>query len=270
GEDLLRTEDILAYISQHGDSIALVFFSGVQYYTGQLFEIYNITKAGQQKGCLVGWDMAHAFANVPLQLHDWGVDFACWCTYKYGCSGAGGLGGVFVHSRYANDLGSRERMLGWWSHKMSTRFLMTNELELDQGANGFRISNPSFMLAIGMLGSLQVFSKTSIEALRKKSLLLTGYLEYLINCHLGENVNGKVSCQLVTPRDPQQRGCQLSLKFNCDIKSIYLELVKRGIAVDKRYPHVIRVAPVHLYNSFEDVWRFVDRLLASIKAVNQC
>ncbi|KAI1724578.1 aminotransferase class-V domain-containing protein [Ditylenchus destructor] len=269
GEETLRTDDILHFIENEGDSIAVIFFSGVQYYTGQLFDIQKITDAGQKKGCTVGWDLAHAFANVPLHLHEWNVDFACWCTYKYGCTGAGGLGGAFIHSRYANDF-DRERMLGWWCHKMSSRFFMNNELELDVGAAGFRVSNPSFMLSVAMLGSLQVFSKTSMEQLRNKSLRLTGYLEFLIEKHFGsKNDDSKVWCEIITPRNPAERGCQLSLKFNCDIKNIYGELVKRGIAVDKRYPHVIRVAPVHLYNSFDDVWRFVDKLLECIHVVNE-
>jgi len=201
------------------------------------------------------------------------VDFACWCTYKYGSTGAGGVGGVFIHSRYAHDLERRKRLLGWWSHRMDTRFLMNNKLELDSGAAGFRISNPSMMLAVGLLGFLEVASLTSMEELRRRSLLLTGYLEFLINCALpadkGTSANGVVTCEVITPRDSAHRGCQLSLKFNCDIRNIYAELVKRGVAVDKRFPNVIRVAPVHWYNSYWDVWRFVECLQESIEAVNE-
>ncbi|KAH7692974.1 kynureninase [Aphelenchoides avenae] len=269
GEELLRTEDIVSYIRQHGDSIAVVYFSGVQYYTGQLFDMPTITAAGHEKGCLVGWDLAHAFVNVPLKLHEWDVDFACWCSYKYGCTGAGGLAGVFVHSRFAND--QRERMLGWWSHKMSSRFQMTNVLELESGAGGYRISNPPVMLVVAVLGFLDVMAKTSLEELRRRSLQLTGYLEFLIDYYLAK-IDGKerrVTCEILTPRDPNQRGCQLSLKFSCDISKIYQQMVKRGVAVDKRYPYVIRVAPVHLYNSYKDVWRFVQQLMESVKAVEE-
>uniref|UniRef100_A0A914DM43 Kynureninase n=2 Tax=Acrobeloides nanus TaxID=290746 RepID=A0A914DM43_9BILA len=264
GEDILRTEDILSYIEEHGDSISIIFFSGVQYYTGQLFEIEKITAAGHAKGCLVGWDLAHAYANVPLKLHEWDVDFACWCSYKYGCTGAGGLAGAFVNERFAED--KRDRMLGWWSHKYSTRFIMDNVLDLDTGAAGYRISNPPIMLAVAVLGFLEVMEKTNLEELREKSIHLTGYLEFLIDHYFGANSakDRKVHCEIMTPRDSSQRGCQLSLKFNYDIASVYKELVKRGVAVDKRYPYVIRVAPVHLYNNFTDVWRFVQILVKCV------
>ncbi|KAK0405137.1 hypothetical protein QR680_017816 [Steinernema hermaphroditum] len=264
GEDCLRTEDILDVLEREGDSIAVVAFSGIQYYTGQLFDMPTITAAAHRKGCLVGWDLAHAFANVPIHLDQWDVDFACWCTYKYGSSGAGGMAGLYVNKRFAKD--ERVRMLGWWSHKMSTRFLMSNQLELDEGAAGFRISNPPMMLAVGLMGFLEVYKKTSIEQLRAKSINLTGYFEHLVRHHLGADSphrkkSSKVSCSIMTPSDPAQRGCQLSLKFNIDIAKVYQELVKRGVACDKRYPNVIRATPVHFYNNYTDVWRFVQTLV---------
>ncbi|KAI6243620.1 Kynureninase [Aphelenchoides fujianensis] len=228
GEDLLREDDIIDFINKEADSIALVLLSGVQYYT----EI------------VVGWDLAHAFANVPLQLHDWDVDFACWCSYKYACTGAGGLAGIFVHERHAND--QRDRMLGWWSHKLESRFQMTNQMEL-----------------------AEAIESTNMQELREKSVLLTGYLEFLIDHFFSAATPGhKVKVSLITPREPARRGCQLSLKFNCDIALIYEQLVKRGCAVDKRYPNVIRVAPVHMYNSFEDCWRFVRVLRESVDLLN--
>uniref|UniRef100_A0A7E4VHR7 Kynureninase n=1 Tax=Panagrellus redivivus TaxID=6233 RepID=A0A7E4VHR7_PANRE len=265
GEDTLRMEDIEAYIEKHGDEIAVIFFSGIQYYTGQLFDMSRITAIGHKKGCLVGWDLAHAFANVPLALTAWDVDFACWCTYKYGSSGAGGLAGLYVNKRFAND--KRERLLGWWSHKLDTRFAMTNELDLDTGANGYRISNPPAFLVTGILGFLKVYKKTSMSELRNKSLCLTGYLEFLIEHYFSDDKtsDSAVRVQIMTPKDPAQRGCQLSLKFNIDIGKVYQKLVARGCAVDKRYPHVIRVAPVHFYNSFLDVWRFVNVLRECVK-----
>ncbi|KAE9554725.1 hypothetical protein FO519_002053 [Halicephalobus sp. NKZ332] len=266
GEDILREEDILKLIEEQGDSIAIVFFGGVQYYTGQLFNIQKITEAGHKKGCLVGWDLAHAFANVPLYLSEWNVDFACWCSYKYGCSGAGGLSGVFINKRFAYE--KRERMLGWWSHKLSSRFTMDNVLDLDVGTSGYRISNPPIFLVTCILGFLKVAEKTSMEELREKSLKLTGYLQFLIDHELKKISNKKIRCEIMTPRDPNQRGCQLSLKFNFDIEEVYKTLVKRGVAVDKRYPYVIRVAPIHFYNNFTDVWRFVKALTDSIEELD--
>ncbi|KAF1748053.1 hypothetical protein GCK72_024520 [Caenorhabditis remanei] len=261
GEETLRTEDIIDYIEKNGDEIAIVFFSGIQYYTGQLFDIKAITEAGHRKGCLVGWDLAHAFANVPLHLHWWDVDFAAWCSYKYGCTGAGSIAGLFVHERFLHD--KRERMLGWWSHKMSSRFVMDNVLDLDEGASGYRISNPPIHCVAAMLGSLKIFDQVSLENLRSRSCYLTGYLEYLVKTLFGEDSDKrttKLSISIITPEDFHQRGCQLSLKFSSPIDVIYPELVKRGVAVDKRYPNVIRVAPVHLYNNYVDVRRFISVL----------
>ncbi|CAI5454969.1 unnamed protein product [Caenorhabditis angaria] len=267
-EETLRTEDIIDYIEKHGDEIAVVFFSGIQYYTGQLFDIKNITEAGHRKGCLVGWDLAHAYCNVPLHLHWWDVDFACWCSYKYGCTGAGGIAGLFVHERFKND--KRDRMLGWWSHKMSSRFVMNNELDLDEGAAGYRISNPPIHLIVPLLGSLEVYRSVRLDDLRSRSCYLTGYLEYLVNTFFGvgsDKLATKITISIITPSDFHQRGCQLSLKFSVPIDLIYKELVKRGVAVDKRYPNVIRVAPVHLYNNYVDIRRFIQALIDSCLAV---
>ncbi|KAM3727518.1 Kynureninase [Dirofilaria immitis] len=269
GDDCIRNEDIVALIEEQGDAIAIIWFSAVHYYTGQLFDIKKITKAGHDKGCIVGWNLAHAFANIPLSLHEWDVDFACWCTYKYSSSGAGGIGGFFVHNRFETD--KRERMVGWWGHKKETRFIMDNQLDLDTGAAGYRISNPPMMLMIPLIAFLEVLSKTTMQDLRTKSMLLTGYLEYLINHFLSPSSlnrrTKKVMCTIITPSDPEQRGCQLSLKFNVNISLVYEELVRRGVAVDKRYPDVIRVTPVHLYNSYTDVHRFMRALLDSLLAV---
>ncbi|KAI6174102.1 Kynureninase [Aphelenchoides besseyi] len=267
GEDLLREDDIIDFINKEADSVALVLLSGVQYYTGQFFDIPRITKTARDQGCIIGWDLAHAFANVPLHLHDWNVDFACWCTYKYGNTGAGSLAGIFVHNRHAND--QRNRMLGWWSHKLETRFQMSNKLELAEGADGYRISNPPILLVCAVLGFLKAIENTNMEELREKSILLTGYLEFLIDYHFSAaDATHRVKVEMITPREIPRRGCQLSLKFNCDIALIYEQLVKRGCAVDKRYPNVIRVAPVHFYNSFDDCWRFVNVLRESINLLN--
>ncbi|KAJ1362452.1 Kynureninase [Parelaphostrongylus tenuis] len=266
GEEILRTEDILSYIEEHGEEIAIIFLPGVQYYTGQLLDIPTITTAGKKKSCYVGWDLAHAFANVPLQLHYWDVDFACWCSYKYGCTGAGGLAGLFIHERFKTD--KRERMLGWWSHREETRFNMDNVLDLDEGAAGYRISNPPISLVVPVMGILEVFKTVSLEDLRSKSLYLTGYLEFLIKKFFAESAEDKptkISCSIITPQEFHERGCQLSLCFSAPIDIIYSELVKRGVAVDKRYPNVIRVTPVHLYNNYVDCHRFINALIDSCK-----
>ncbi|XP_068575501.1 kynureninase [Cebidichthys violaceus] len=266
GEETLRTEDILEVIEKEGDSIAVVMFSGVQYYTGQLFDMAAITEAGQRKGCFVGFDCAHAVGNVELKLHDWGVDFACWCSYKYVNSGAGGLAGAFVHEKHRYTI--KPALLGWWGHDLKTRFLMDNVLELQLGVNGFRLSNQPILLVCPLQASLEVFKMTSMQALRRKSLLLTGYLEYLIQHYYTEDPTQphKAHVRIITPSDPQQRGCQLSLCFSIPITKIHQELEKRGVACDMREPSVLRIAPVPLYNSFSDVHRFIETLGSALSA----
>ncbi|XP_017287269.1 kynureninase [Kryptolebias marmoratus] len=260
GEDTLRTEDILEVIQKEGDSIAVVMFSGVQYYTGQLFDMHAITEAGHKQGCFVGFDCAHAAGNVELKLHDWGVDFACWCSYKYLNSGAGGIAGAFVHEKHKDTI--KPTLLGWWGHDLKTRFQMTNMLDLQPGVSGFRLSNQPILLVCSLQASLEVFKTTSMQALRRKSLLLTGYLEHLIQHFYTEDPSqpGRPHVLIITPSDPQQRGCQLSLSFSVPIRRVYEELQRRGVVCDMREPSVLRVAPVPLYNSFRDVHRFVEVL----------
>lgn len=269
GEDTLRTEDILKVIEREGDSIAVVMFSGVQYYTGQLFDMAAITEAGQRKGCYVGFDCAHAAGNVDLKLHDWGVDFACWCSYKYINSGAGGLAGAFVHEKHKHTV--KPALLGWWGHDLKTRFQMSNVLELQPGVSGFRLSNQPILLVCPLQASLEVFNMTSMQALRRKSLLLTGYLEYLIQHHYTKDPAQphKPHVHIMTPSEHQQRGCQLSLSFSVPIRKVFQELEKRGVACDMREPSVLRIAPVPLYNSFSDVHRFIETLGAALAASSQ-
>ncbi|XP_074482814.1 kynureninase [Sebastes fasciatus] len=269
GEETLRTEDILEVIEKEGDSIAVVMFSGVQYYTGQLFDMAAITEAGQKKGCYVGFDCAHAVGNVELKLHDWGVDFACWCSYKYVNSGAGGLAGAYMHEKHKDTI--KPALLGWWGHDVKTRFQMNNEMELQPGLSGFRLSNQPIQLVCLLQASLEVFKMTSMQALRRKSLLLTGYLEYLIQHYYTEDPTQphKPHVRIITPSDPQQRGCQLSLCFSVPIRKIFQELEKRGVACDMREPSVLRVAPVPLYNSFSDVHRFIETLGSALAASSQ-
>uniref|UniRef100_A0A2K5JSX7 Kynureninase n=1 Tax=Colobus angolensis palliatus TaxID=336983 RepID=A0A2K5JSX7_COLAP len=242
GEETLRIEDILEVIEKEGDSIAVILFSGVHFYTGQHFNIPAITKAGQAKGCYVGFDLAHAVGNVELYLHDWGVDFACWCSYKYLNAGAGGIAGAFVHEKHAHTI-----------------------KPLIPGVCGFRISNPPILLVCSLHASLEIFKQATMKALRKKSILLTGYLEYLIKHNYGKDkaATEKPIVNIITPSHIEERGCQLTITFSVPNKDVFQELEKRGVVCDKRNPNGIRVAPVPLYNSFHDVYKFTN-LLTSI------
>ncbi|KAG8432290.1 hypothetical protein GDO86_016799 [Hymenochirus boettgeri] len=269
GEETLRTEDILSVIEREGDSIAVVMFSGVQYYTGQFFNMQKITEAGHRKGCFVGFDLAHAVGNVELQLHDWEVDFACWCSYKYLNSGAGGLAGAFLHEKHFHTI--KPTLVGWWGHEFKSRFKMENKLELSPGINGFRISNPPILLVCSLHASLEVFNQTTMKALRKKSILLTGYLEYLFNYYFGNTKpnSQKPYAKIITPSNFEDRGCQLSLAFYLPVKAVYEELQKRGVVCDMRQPNSIRMAPTPLYNKFHDVYRFIGILGDAISTVEK-
>eukprot|EP00295_Goniomonas_pacifica_P043743 CAMPEP_0175918828 /NCGR_PEP_ID=MMETSP0108-20121206/12083_1 /TAXON_ID=195067 ORGANISM="Goniomonas pacifica, Strain CCMP1869" /NCGR_SAMPLE_ID=MMETSP0108 /ASSEMBLY_ACC=CAM_ASM_000204 /LENGTH=324 /DNA_ID=CAMNT_0017241463 /DNA_START=1 /DNA_END=975 /DNA_ORIENTATION=- len=259
GDDTLRTDDIIAKIEEEGDRIAVVMLSGVQYYTGQLFDIPRITAAAQAKGCVVGWDLAHAVGNAHLHLHDWGVDFACWCTYKYLNSGPGGLAGAFVHERYADDP-DRNRFAGWWGHDEATRFDMTKPYRPEYGAKGFQLSNPPILQAVSLLASLELVHEAGgMTALRRKSELLTGYLEVLLSRAFTPE-----QLRIITPSDPASRGCQLSLLFQVAIRPVFEQLEQRGVVCDMREPNVIRVAPVPLYNTFTEVKTFVDILRTAV------
>ncbi|XP_036714919.1 kynureninase isoform X2 [Balaenoptera musculus] len=264
GEETLRLEDILEVIENEGDSIAVILFSGLHFYTGQLFNMPAITKAGQAKGCLVGFDLAHAVGNVELHLHEWGVDFACWCSYKYLNTGAGGLAGAFVHEKHAYTI--KPALVGWFGHELSTRFKMDNKLQLIPGVNGFRISNPPILLVCSLHASLEIFRQATMKALRRKSVLLTGYLEYMIKHHFSQDKaeTKKTVVNIITPSRIEDRGCQLTLTFSIPIKYIFQELEKRGVVCDKRDPNGIRVAPVPLYNSFHDVYKFINLLISAL------
>uniref|UniRef100_A0A5S6QFW1 Kynureninase n=1 Tax=Trichuris muris TaxID=70415 RepID=A0A5S6QFW1_TRIMR len=262
GRSYLTTDEILAYLDVHGDSIALLLFSGVNYYSGQYFDIPRITSFGKSKGCIVGWDLAHAAGNVPLEVHEWKVDFAAWCSYKYLNSGCGGLSVVFIHEEMMAS--HPPALWGWWGHCALTRFDMSNEMMFEKGCLAYRISHPPALLACPMTASLQLFNLTTMGDLRKKSILLSGYLEYLVDFYLGKRSPSRTLghfCEIVTPRNPEERGCQLSFKFSAPLQLVNEQLKKRGIVCDMRLPDVIRVTPVHMYNSFMDVFRFVNGLL---------
>lgn len=248
-ESTLRTEDIIDVIEREGDSIALILLGGVNYYTGQAFDMKAITQAGHKAGAVVGFDLAHAAGNVQLKLHDWDVDFASWCSYKYLNGGPGSVGGAFVHERHARSF-DMPRLAGWWGHDKDTRFLMGPEFHPIAGAEGWQVSNPPILQMAALRASLEIFDDAGMPALTEKSRKLTGCLESLI-CNIGDN---RIS--IITPHDPDERGCQLSICVQGGDRSLHERLVSRGVYADWREPDVIRVAPVPLYNSFADVFRF--------------
>lgn len=256
-EAALRTEDIEEWLAKEGDSVALILMGGVNYYTGQLFEMERITRAGHAKGCIVGFDLAHAAGNVPLKLHDWDVDFACWCSYKYLNSGPGSVAGCFVHERHATaDL---PRFAGWWGHDKGTRFKMGPDFHAMPGAEGWQLSNPPILSLAAVKASLDIFDGIGMEALRAKSLKLTGYLEFLLDS-LGTD-----AFTVMTPRDPGQRGCQLSIAVRENGRRVFDALAGAGVVCDWREPDCIRVAPVPLYNSFTDLYRFFTLFAAQLE-----
>jgi kynureninase len=254
GEHTLRHEDIIATIHATGNELALVLLGGVNYYTGQLFDMQSITAAAHQVGALAGYDLAHAVGNVPLALHDWKVDFACWCSYKYLNSGPGGVGGIFVHEKHGNNPATF-RLAGWWGNDEQTRFKMQKGFVPQRGAASWQMSNAPVFNMVAHRASLDIYDKTSVDLLRKKSLHLTGYMEYLLNLctHL--------PFEIITPKNNEERGCQLSLLFKSEGKQLFEYLEKNGVIADWREPNVIRIAPVPLYNSYEDCFRFYELLM---------
>ncbi len=253
GEAAIRTEDIEGYLEREGDSIALVMFAGVNYYTGQAFEMERITKAAHKKGCMVGFDLAHAAGNLVMNLHEWSADFAVWCTYKYLNGGPGAIGGCFVHERHVSD-STIPRFLGWWGQDKETRFLMEHEFKPIPTVESWQLSNPPILQLASLKASLDIFEEAGIKNLREKSEKLTGYLEYLV-----ENKSGG-SVKIITPKEKNQRGCQLSLRAKNEGKRLHQKLISSGVVCDWREPDVIRAAPVPLYNTFTDVYNFVEIL----------
>ena len=259
GETLLNTEDLEFILKSQGDEIALLLIGGVNYYTGQYLDLKKIAELGHQQGCKVGIDLAHGVGNIQPELHDSGVDFAAWCTYKYMNSGPGSLGGIFVHERYANDK-TLKRFSGWWSQNKDTRFDMRQPLDIIPGAEGWQLSNPPILSMAAIKASLELFKEVGMSALRKKSIQLTGYMEYLILELQNENIS------IITPKDPEQRGCQLSIQVKNANKSLHTKLTAAHVITDWRTPDVIRCAPVPFYNSFEDVYKMVEILKTILNA----
>lgn len=250
GKHIIDHDDIYKAIKEHKDSLALILIGGVNYFSGQVFDMKKITEAGHNAGAIVGFDLAHAAGNIELNLHDWGVDFAAWCSYKYLNSGPGSVAGVFVHERFhkQNDL---PLFAGWWGHDKNSRFLMDKKFVPIQSAEKWQLSNAPIFSMAACLSSLEIFNEIGMKSLIAKSHLLTGYLEFII-----EEVNKqKNNClEIITPKE--QRGCQLSIVAHGYGKPLYNDLIKHGVIPDWREPNVIRCAPVPLYNNFMDIYRF--------------
>lgn len=259
GEDTLRTEDILRTIEQHGDQLALTLFGGVNYYTGQWYDLKAITGTTHRTGAYAGFDLAHAAGNVPVQLHDDGADFAVWCSYKYLNSGPGGPSGAFVHERHASNA-ALPRFAGWWGHDESERFQMKKGFKPMYGAAGWQLSNAQILSFAAHWASLKIFDAAGIKALREKSVQLTGFLERLLREADPESRHYRI----ITPADPQARGCQLSLLTGPDGRQLFDRLSQQGVIADWREPNVIRFAPTPLYNTFEDVYRAVQIIRSTI------
>ena len=263
GENIIREEDIISKIIELGDQLALVMIGGVNYYTGQLFDMKSITAAGHSVGAKVGFDLAHAAGNVMLSLHDWGLDFAAWCGYKYLNSSPGGVSGFFVHERHANDK-TLPRFAGWWGHDKESRFQMTPGFHPIPGAEGWQLSNAPVLGMAAQLASLEIFERAGMDRISQKRTLLTGYLENVI-LNVSKKNQALCSIEIITPSDPKRRGSQLSLLLHGKGKEVHDELTNRGVITDWREPNVIRVAPAPLYNSFEDCYWFGQHLEAAIQ-----
>lgn len=252
GKETINDQDIIDTINKYGDEIALVMIGGVNYYTGQVFDLENIAKAGHAVGAKVGFDLAHAAGNIILKLNEWGPDFAAWCSYKYLNSSPGGVSGIFVHERHHNDK-ELVRLAGWWGHDKETRFLMEKGFNPIASAEAWQLSNAPVLGMAAHLASLDIFDEVGMEALRAKTLLLSGYLEYIVD-DIAEKKEAKL--EIITPREWSKRGCQLSIVAHGYGKQLFDYLTKEGVIVDWREPNVIRMAPVPMYNSFEDIYKF--------------
>jgi kynureninase len=252
-ESYIRTEKIIDIINKDGESISMILLPGINYYSGQAFEFEKITKAGHEMGCIVGFDLAHGAGNLILKLHEWDVDFAVWCSYKYLNAGPGSVAGAFVNERFSQN-GDLPKFWGWWGHDKSTRFLMDKKFIPIEGAESWQLSNPPILSLASLRASLDIFEQATMKDLRAKSELLTAYMQFLLDDMKNDNI------EIITPSDKEQRGCQLSLRIRQDGKEFHKKLLSGGVSCDWREPDVIRVAPVPLYNTFTDVWNFAEIL----------
>jgi kynureninase len=251
-EHCIRTEDILSAIEEHKDSLALVIFGGVNYYTGQVFDMKTITAAAHKVGVLCGFDLAHAAGNIELHLHDWEVDFACWCSYKYLNSGPGGVSGVYIHEKHSTNT-DFQRFAGWWGYEKETRFKMGKGFKAIPTAEGWQLSNAPILSMAAHKAALDIVEEAGMARLSAKAKMLSNYLLFVIDA-----VNSNQNIEVITPRNEAEKGCQVSMLMKQNGKQIFDELTKQGVIADWREPNVIRIAPVPLYNSFEDVWKFGD------------
>jgi kynureninase len=257
GEATIRDEDVETLVNNQGESIALILLGGVNYATGQMFDMEGISRAGHRKGCIVGFDLAHAAGNIPLRLHDWGPDFAVWCSYKYLNGGPGCVGGCFVHERHARSW-SLPRFAGWWGHDEASRFRMDSEFRPMAGAEGWQLSNPPILALAPLRASMEIFVEAGMDRLRTKSISLTGYMEFLLHQRISQNF------LIITPPEPQRRGAQLSIRILAGARDFSDKLAAEGVIGDFREPDIFRVAPVPLYNSYQDVYRFVQRFAVAL------
>jgi kynureninase len=257
GEFCVRDEDVDELIERQGDTVALILLGGVNYATGQAFDMQRITARGHARGCVVGFDLAHAAGNLPLRLHEWVPDFAVWCSYKYLNGGPGCVGGCFVHEQHARAC-ELPRYAGWWGHEEKIRFDMGSEFQPMAGAEGWQLSNPPILALAPLRASMEIFHDAGVERLRAKSVTLTGYLEFLL-----EGI-ASPKFSIITPREPERRGAQISIRIPDRGKAFCEELAGAGVIADWREPDILRVAPVPLYNSYQDVYEFVRRFSASL------
>jgi kynureninase len=257
GEHTIRQEDILQTIEQHKEELALVLWGGVNYYTGQLFDMQAITAAAQKAGAKLGFDLAHAAGNVPLQLHDWNVDFACWCSYKYLNAGPGAVGGVYIHERHHNN-SNIPRYAGWWGYDKTTRFKMEKGFKPMPGAEGWQLSTPSFLMYALHKTALDIFEKAGWDIIQEKRQQLNAYVWFLLD--EVNKASKEAIIEFITPLNERERGCQVSMLMLQKGREIFDALTKAGIMLDWREPNVIRLAPVPLYNTYEEVWQFADIL----------
>lgn len=257
GEYCLRTEDVLHAIEENKDELALILFGGINYYTGQVMDMKAITEAGHNAGVKVGFDLAHAAGNIPLQLHDWGVDFACWCNYKYLNSGPGAIGGAYIHERFHTDE-TINRFAGWWGYKKETRFKMEKGFQPIASAEGWQLSTPPITLLAAHRSALDIIEKAGWENIQTKRKLLNAYLWFVLD-EINASQKEKL-IEFITPGKEDEHGCQVSMLMLNKGKEVYDQLMSNGIFVDWREPNVIRLAPVPLYNTFEEVWKFGNTL----------
>ena len=260
GEHLIRTEDVVAKIEELGEELSMVMIGGVNYFTGQIFDMKSITEAGHKQGAKVGFDLAHAAGNIPLKLNAWNVDFAAWCSYKYLNSGPGGVSGYYINEKHVNNP-DIPRFAGWWGHNKDDRFKMPDKFSPIPTAESWQLSNAPVISMAAHLASLEIFEKAGMDRLRHKSISLTNYLEFIVNEISKQNNN---CLEIITPKDSNYRGCQLSIVAHGSNKILFDQLSENGVVADWREPNVIRIAPVPLYNSYEDVYRFGEILKKSL------